>query len=170
MITACAAILTLCLAACGEKKQQSDGLVSMETAKSYEHVVKTENEEPTPVPDGDDAQGQTGSTGDTGTENTPTPGGNAGQNTDAGNQSEDIVYVAVSKLNLRSAPSLEAEIVAQVKYGEAFVRIEKGTDGWDKLLYNGQEVYAYAEYLTGEKITGIGNGIAGQLIVDAKKK
>lgn len=168
MITACAAILTLFLAACGTKKQTSDGLVSMETAKGYEHVVKAEYEEPTTTPGGDNLPGQDGTTGDGSTANIPTPGGDAGQNTGDDNQSEDIVYVAVSKLNLRSAPSLESEIIAQVKYGEAFVRLEKGTDGWDKLLYNGQEVYAYAEYLTAEKIAG--SGIAGQLLADAKKK
>lgn len=166
-IAACGAVFTLLLAACGAKKQPETGLVSLETAKSYEHVVKIENTEPTPVPEGNDTQEPTGAEDENAGNTT---GGGSGQNTDGVTESDDIVYVAVSKLNLRSEPSTESEIIAQAKYGDSFVRLEKGTDGWDKLLYNGQEVYAYAEYLTGEKITGTGSGIAEQYIADAKKK
>ena len=169
---ACAIVLTLLFTACGKKEPQSDGLVPMETAKSYEHVAKAENTEPTP--DIGDGQGQGAQGSDVGGSVTPPPVTGAPQDTvtpapDDGT-GEDIVYVAVSKLNLRAEPSLESEVIAQAKYGDSFVRTEKGTEGWDKLLYNGQEVYAFAEYLSDKKVAGMKNSIHGQLAADAKKK
>ena len=83
---------------------------------------------------------------------------------------EDIVYVAVSLLNLRTEPSLESEVVVQAKYGDSFVRLEKGTEGWDKLLYNDQEVYAFAQYLSDKKIAGANDSLSSAVVADAKKK
>ncbi|MDE6875222.1 MAG: SH3 domain-containing protein [Lachnospiraceae bacterium] len=170
---ACAMVLTLLaaicggLVSCGRKPPESDGLVPIETAKSYEHVAKTESTQP-PPPDGGGTTPVPGTPdGDpvgtvTPTAPLPTPG-----DVTAG---EDIVYVAVSKLNLRAEPSLESEVIAQAKYGDAFVRTEKGSEGWDKLLYDGREVYAFAEFLSDQKVSGAGGGIAGQLAADVKKK
>lgn len=165
----------LLFTSCGKKEPQSDGLVPMETVKSYEHVVRAENTEPSPgVGDGQTDPGPNGNdVGNTGTATPPvtgTPQDTVTPKPDDGTQGEDIVYVAVSKLNLRTEPSLESEVVAQAKYGDSFVRTEKGTQGWDKLLYNGQEVYAYAKYLSEQKIAGVKNTISGQLAADAKKK
>lgn len=169
----CAMMLTLLVAvcgglvSCGRKEPQKDGLVPIETAKSYEHVAKTESTQPTPdggvtpipgTPGGD----VTGTVTPAVTAPTQAPGDVA--------DGEDIVYVAVSKLNLRAEPSLESEVIAQAKYGDAFVRTEKGTQGWDKLLYDGREVYAFADYLSDQKVSGAGGGIPGQLAADVKKK
>lgn len=149
----------LFLASCGKEEQPKDGLVPMETAKGYEHTAKLEtepvvNEPPTPTPEDTNTPPNTGDL-------TPTP-------TPGEPEAEDIVYVAVSVLNLRTAPSLESEVVVQAKYGDSFVRIEKGTE-WDKLLYNDQEVYAFAQYLSDKKI-GANNSISGAVMADAKKK
>lgn len=154
-------LFTTCggLAACGKKEPEPDGLVSIETAKSYEHVAKVESSGP---PNGG-VQTDPGGPGVTATivPPSPTPAGPDGE--------EDIVYVAVSKLNLRAEPSTDSEVVAQAKYGDAFVRTEKGEQGWDKLLYDGREVYAFAEYLTDEKITGT-SGFPAQMAANVKKK
>lgn|GEM_PF-5522834 len=153
----------LFLASCGKDEPPKDGLVPMETAKGYEHTAKIETEpvgEELPTPTPNDTNTPPG-TGDSQLTPTPTP---------IESESEDIVYVAVSVLNLRTAPSLESEVVVQAKYGDSFVRIEKGTEGWDKLLYNGQEVYAFAEYLSEKKIAGTNNSLSGTVVADAKKK
>ncbi len=163
-ITVCALAAMLLFVSCGKAEPESDGLVPMETAKGYEHVAKVESAEPTPSPgvqepDGNQPQGSEGEPDVTTPPDTVTP-----------EPSQDIVYVAVSKLNLRSAPSLESEVIVQVKYGESFVRIEKGTEGWDKLLYNDQEVYAYAEFLSEKKVADGRDMFSGAVMAEAKKK
>lgn len=163
-ITVCALAAMLLFISCGKAEPESDGLVPMETAKGYEHVAKVESAEPTPSPgvqgpDGNQPQGSEGEPDVTTPPDTVTP-----------EPSQDIVYVAVSKLNLRSAPSLESEVIVQVKYGESFVRIEKGTEGWDKLLYNDQEVYAYAEFLSEKKVADGRDMFSGAVMAEAKKK
>lgn len=154
--------------ACGKKEPERDGLVPMETAKSYEHVAKVESGGPAPDSGGTqtDPGGQEGDPAATATVVPPSP---TPVEPGGGSENEDIVYVAVSKLNLRAEPSLDAEVIAQAKYGDAFVRTEKGTQGWDKLLYEGREVYAFAEYLTDKKIAGA-DGFSGQFVADVKKK
>ena len=163
-ITVCALAAMLLFVSCGKAEPESDGLVPMETAKGYEHVAKVESAGPTPSPgvqepDGNQPQGSEGEPDVTTPPDTVTP-----------EPSQDIVYVAVSKLNLRSAPSLESEVIVQVKYGESFVRIEKGTEGWDKLLYNDQEVYAYAEFLSEKKVADGRDMFSGAVMAEAKKK
>lgn len=116
-ITVCALAVMLLFTSCGKAEPEGDGLVPMETAKGYEHVAKVESAEPTPSPgvqepDGNQPPGTEGEPDVTTPPDTVTP-----------EPSQDIVYVAVSKLNLRSAPSLESEVIVQVKYGESFVRI-----------------------------------------------
>ncbi len=50
--------------------------------------------------------------------------------------------------NLRTAPSTEnSEIIYTLKNGEYITRIGVHANGWSKLLYNGQTVYAISSYL-----------------------
>ncbi|MDE7325366.1 MAG: SH3 domain-containing protein [Lachnospiraceae bacterium] len=163
-ITVCALSAMLLLASCGKTEPESDGLVPLETVKGYEHVAKAENVDPQPSQEpqnpGSDGQPNVTVTPDA----TPPPDAVTPE------PSQDIVYVAVSKLNLRSAPSLDSDVIAQVKYGESFVRTEKGTEGWDKLLYNGQEVYAFAKFLSEKKVAGGKDTLSGAIVAEAKKK
>ena len=54
--------------------------------------------------------------------------------------------------------------------GDSFTRLAKGSGEWDKLEYNGQVVYAFAEYLTTREIKKqTGTGLE-QFVADAKKK
>lgn len=158
MVYVLAAVLFL--ASCGKKEQPKDGLVPMETAKGYEHTAKLEtepvvDEQPTPTPEDTNTPPSTDDL-------TPIP-------IPGEPELEDIVYVAVSVLNLRTAPSLESEVVAKAKYGDSFVRLEKGTE-WDKLLYNDQEVYAFAKYLSDKKSAGVNDSLSSAVVADAKKK
>ncbi len=50
--------------------------------------------------------------------------------------------------NLRTAATTKSDIVTTLKNGDIVVRIGVGTNGWSKLQYNGQTVYAITSYLT----------------------
>lgn len=50
--------------------------------------------------------------------------------------------------NLRTAATTKSDIVTTLKNGDVVVRIGVGTNGWSKLQYNGQTVYAITSYLT----------------------
>lgn len=51
-------------------------------------------------------------------------------------------------VNLRDMPSTKGNIAATLNNGEFAIRIGIGDNGWSKLLYNGQTVYAITSYLT----------------------
>lgn len=68
---------------------------------------------------------------------------------------EEKIYTSVSetvtakeKTNLRNAPNTNSDIVATLLNGQTVTRIGVGTNGWSKLQYNGQTVYAITSYLT----------------------
>ena len=63
--------------------------------------------------------------------------------------SVDEQVTAKEKTNLRTNPSLQnSEIVHSLIKGEYVRRIGVHTNGWSKLEYNGQIVYAITSYLT----------------------
>ena len=62
------------------------------------------------------------------------------------------LVTAKSQTNIRTSPSLDgSEIVYTLKTGEYLERIGVSQDGWSKLLYKGEIVYAVSDYLTTEK-------------------
>lgn len=68
---------------------------------------------------------------------------------------EDKIYQSVNEqvtakevTNLREAATIKSNIVATLKNGETAIRVGTGTNGWSKLQYNGQTVYAITSYLT----------------------
>lgn len=66
-----------------------------------------------------------------------------------GFKSVDEKVTAKNATNLRTAPSTtNSEVVYTLKNGETVQRIGVHTNGWSKLLYNGQVVYAVSSYLT----------------------
>lgn len=156
------------LTACGDSTPKEKGLVSPEALKNYEHGVRQEKE-----PETDPNQGNDPS-------QTPTPPVVSDPTASATpvpvapeegyEETNDTVYVAVSKLNLRSGPSTDYDIVGKAVYGDSFTRVAKGNNGWDKLLFEGKVVYAFAEYLSTEKTTSKGTETEmGTLMADAKK-
>lgn len=68
---------------------------------------------------------------------------------------EEKLYTAVNEqvtakevTNLRTAATTKSDIVVTLKNGEVVTRIGVGKNGWSKLQYNGQTVYAITSYLT----------------------
>lgn len=68
---------------------------------------------------------------------------------------EEKLYTAVDErvtakelTNLRTAATTKSDIVVALKNGEVATRIGVGKNGWSKLQYNGQTVYAITSYLT----------------------
>lgn len=54
-----------------------------------------------------------------------------------------------STLNIRQAPSADSEILGKGISGDVFSFVEDGsTEGWAKILYNGQEAYVSREYVS----------------------
>ena len=54
-----------------------------------------------------------------------------------------------TNLNIRSSPSTEGEIVGKAAHEEVVTLIEKTDDSWWKIkTANGEEGYAYAQYLS----------------------
>lgn len=68
---------------------------------------------------------------------------------------EEKIYTDVNETvtakeitNLRTAATTKSDIVVSLKNGEMVTRVGIGSNGWSKLLYNGQTVYAITNYLT----------------------
>ena len=68
---------------------------------------------------------------------------------------EEKLYTATNEqvtakdvTNLRDAATTQSNIVVALKNGEVVTRIGVGKNGWSKLEYNGQIVYAITSYLT----------------------
>jgi uncharacterized protein YgiM (DUF1202 family) len=56
-----------------------------------------------------------------------------------------------SNLNIRSTPSTEGDIVGKAAHNEVVTLVEKTDDSWWKIrTADGEEGYAYAQYLTPE--------------------
>ena len=58
-----------------------------------------------------------------------------------------LATVSADGLKVRAVPDMEGEIVSMVAYGEELEVVEE-LDGWIKILYDGQEAYVSAEYVT----------------------
>ncbi len=63
-------------------------------------------------------------------------------------QSVNETVTAKELTNLRTAATTKSDIVVALKNGETVTRIGIGSNGWSKLQYNGQTVYAISSYLT----------------------
>ena len=50
--------------------------------------------------------------------------------------------------NLRKSATTKSDIIVTLKNGETVTRVGIGSNGWSKLQYNGQTVYAITSYLT----------------------
>ena len=74
-------------------------------------------------------------------------------NSDDGFKTVDEQVTAKIETNLRSAPSTNSEVIYLLKAGEYVKRVGIHNNGWSKLEYNGQIVYAVSSFLTTEKIT-----------------
>ncbi len=85
---------------------------------------------------------------------------------------EEKLYTAVNEqvtakelTNLRTAATTKSDIVTTLKNGETVTRVGVGKNGWSKLQYSGQTVYAITSYLTTDLTTKEPTTAAGQDIV-----
>ena len=85
---------------------------------------------------------------------------------------EEKMYSAVSETvtakevtNLRRSPTTKSDIVATIRNGETVERIGIGTNGWSKLKYNGEVVYAITSYLTTD-LTPVTNAPESEKVPD----
>lgn len=53
-----------------------------------------------------------------------------------------------SRLNMRSAPSTDAKILAKLDFGTRVQALSTGNAGWTKIAYGGQEGYVSSDYLS----------------------
>ena len=60
----------------------------------------------------------------------------------------DTIKIAASKVNIRTGPSTDYEIVYTAKENETFKRTADGDGNWDQIEYNGQLVYIYSPYIS----------------------
>ncbi|MBQ5798797.1 MAG: SH3 domain-containing protein [Clostridia bacterium] len=67
-------------------------------------------------------------------------------------------------VNLRSRPSTNGEKVATVKNGTFLTRTAIGANGWSRLSYNGQTVYAITSYLTDKVIEREEQDVVGGMV------
>lgn len=67
-----------------------------------------------------------------------------------GFKAADGQVTAKEETNLRAEPSTAAQLVATIKNGEFVTRTGENPNGWTRLLYNGQTVYAKTSLLTTE--------------------
>ena len=58
---------------------------------------------------------------------------------------------AKSRVNVRSGPSIKDEMIGYLNLGDAITCIGFGSNGWNKVLYKGQEAYISANYLVEER-------------------
>ncbi len=72
---------------------------------------------------------------------------------------EELLYTSVNdqvtakeEVNLRLGAGTKFDIVGTLKSGEFITRTGIGANGWSRLLYNGQAVYAITSYLSNEVI------------------
>lgn len=62
--------------------------------------------------------------------------------------SEQVTSKDVTNLRSTMVQGIDSNIVAKLRNGETVLRTGKGNNGWSRLEYNGQRVYAVSSYLT----------------------
>lgn len=65
----------------------------------------------------------------------------------------EVVY-ATRTANIRNGPNTQAKMLGELKKGSSTVRLAIGSNGWSKVLLDGEIVYMYSLYLTTENPNG----------------
>lgn len=73
---------------------------------------------------------------------------------------DETVY-ALRQANIRSLPGKENKKLGSLEWGESIRRIGIGSNGWSKVIYDGQVAYMYSSYLSTKKPTGYEVGTSG---------
>ena len=63
-------------------------------------------------------------------------------------ESAEATVYAISAVNVRSGPGTSYEKLGSLSQGEAVKRLAKGSNGWSRVEYKGQQAYISSNYLT----------------------
>lgn len=84
----------------------------------------------------------------------PTPAQEVGANPEVGINFTEVNETVTAKIetNLRTAPTTAegSQVVARLVNGQTATRTGIGSNGWSRLEYNGQKVYAVSSFLTAD--------------------
>jgi len=67
-------------------------------------------------------------------------------------ESKKDQVTAKDRVNLRSLPTTNSDIVGELNSGDFLERTVVSQNGWSRLTYNGQDVYAISSYLSNEVV------------------
>ncbi|WP_426350602.1 SH3 domain-containing protein [Alloiococcus sp. CFN-8] len=76
---------------------------------------------------------------------------NISDNNDEEEEEEILVY-STENINVRSGPGTNYSILGSLPANEKVPLIEKRSDGWSKILFNGEEAFCTSSYLKEEDI------------------
>lgn len=71
---------------------------------------------------------------------------------------DEVVY-ATTGVNVRSGPGTNYTWLGTLEYGQSIRRTAIGSNGWSKVLYNGQTAYMTSEYISPDKPSSFESGI-----------
>lgn len=84
---------------------------------------------------------------------------------------EEMLYETINdevtakdEVNLRSGAGTKFDVVATLKSGEFVTRTGIGSNGWSRIIYNGQTVYAVTSYLSNEVIDNEGTSNSNDML------
>lgn len=76
-------------------------------------------------------------------------------------QEVDETVYALRTANIRSLPGKENKKLGSLQWGESIQRTGIGSNGWSRVIYNGQVGYMYSSYLSTTKPIGYEVGTSG---------
>ena len=82
---------------------------------------------------------------------------------------DEVAYTTADILNVRSQPSMTAQIVAQYPYGTS-VNVTGSTDVWYQIRYNSGYAYVHSDYVKFSPQTTPNQQILGQQVVEVAKQ
>lgn len=76
-------------------------------------------------------------------------------------QEVDETVYALRSVNIRALPGKENEKLGSLAWGESIRRVGIGSNGWSKVIYDGQIGYMYSSYLSTKKPVSYETGASG---------
>ena len=143
-------VLALCaalaLAACGDPKPTEASPTTAPTAVPTAAPTTAPTEEPTAAPTAAPTVVPTEQPTETPTE-TPTE---APTTPEVTFEDVDETVYAIANLRIRSGPGTEYEQIGLLEKDEAAQRTGIGSNGWSRILYQGEVAYVHGDYVTTE--------------------
>ena len=65
---------------------------------------------------------------------------------------KEVLVYSKENINVRSGPGTNYSILGSLSANKKVTLVEKGSNGWSKIIFNGKEGYCYSSYLIEEEI------------------